>query len=169
MTACGIPLDDEPIVLEPPPDVPGDFGIPGNEELEAVTLFLVRDDRIHSITRDLAMPPTAESVVSSLLSGTTAPEERANLRTSIPPETDLLDITVVGGVATIDLSRQFTQVGGDEEILAVGQVVLTMCELGAIDSVLFIIGGFPTAVPVADGALTDRPVGVDDYRPLLSS
>lgn len=169
ISSCGIPLDNEPNTLERPPDVPSHIEIPGNQELEAVTLYLVRDDRISSITRDLATPPDAELVVDSLLDGTTPPEERANLRTSIPPGTESLKIDVTDGVATVDLSTRFTRVGGDEEILAVAQIVLSLCELEDVDSVLFLISGIPTAVPVSDGALTDRPVGAKDYRPLISA
>lgn len=164
---CGVPLDSEPIILDPLPELPGDIGIIDDRALEAVTLYLVRNDRITAITRDLVAPPTAESVVESLLAGTTGPEERANLRTSIPPGSEVSEIEVRGGVATIDLTRQFTQVGGDEEVLAVAQIVFSLAGLPEIDSVQFLISGIPTAVPIASGVLTDRPVDSEDYRSLL--
>lgn len=164
---CGVPLDSEPIILGPLPELPGGLGTIDDRELEAVTLYLVRNDRITAITRDLVAPPTAESVIESLLAGTTGPEERANLRSSIPPGTEASELEVQSGVATIDLTRQFTQIGGDEEILAVAQIVFSLAGLPDIDSVQFLISGVPTAVPIASGVLTDRPVDSEDYRALL--
>lgn len=167
LTGCGVPLDaaPEPVEIEPfeasvvePTPVEG---------LEAVPMYLVEDGVLVPVTRDLPPPRTVSSVLSSLLDGTTTPEERTGLRTSIPGETELIDVEMEGSTARIDLSRGFAAVGGDEELLAVAQIVLTVTELEEVDSVLFELEGVPTDVPLPNGALTDRPVA-DEYRQLLS-
>jgi spore germination protein GerM len=103
-----------------------------------------------------------------LFEGTTEPEERASLRSAVPPGTRLIDLAVDGNTVRIDLNPAFASVGGEEETLAVAQIVLTATGTLGVDRVLFQLEGVPTAVPVAGGALSTAPVGADDYAPLVS-
>lgn len=164
--ACGVPLDAEPqpfeVELAPPPEV--DRAEPG--DLAAVSLFLVREGQVVAVTRDLSSPADAMAVIGSLLEGTTAPEERAGLRTSIPVGTDLLTVRRENATLVLDLTRDFAAVGGEEEILAVAQIVLTATNLEGIESVAFELEGVPTDVPLANGALSEEPVAAADYRDL---
>lgn len=164
LAGCGIPVDSgpEPVDIEAATD-PDDQG-PVLGDLSSVPIYLVRDDNLVPVTRDLPSPSTPQLVLESLLGRVTEPEQRAALRTAIPGDTRLLDVTSEGAVLSIDLSREFASVGGDEEILAVAQIVLTATSIEAVDLVTFLLEGIPTDVPVAGGALSDDPVDASDYE-----
>ncbi|HUG32054.1 MAG TPA: GerMN domain-containing protein [Acidimicrobiia bacterium] len=168
LAACGIPIDAAPVTIDIEAAVSPDDGGPVLGELAAVSLYLIRDEALVPVTRDLPSPPVPDIVLGSLLEGVTEPEQRANLRTAIPPGTRSNEIAADGPVLRVDLSREFASVGGEEEIFAVAQIVLTATSIEGIDLVAFELDGVPTDVPVASGALSDDPVGAGDYQPLLA-
>lgn len=167
VTACGVPVEAEPeeIVLdvEPPPQIEE----PVREDLASVSIYLVRDDSLVHATRDLPAPARPDAILASLFEGVTDPERRADLRTSIPPGSEVLEVREDGPVLRLDLSRDFAAVGGEEEIHAVAQIVLTATSIEGVELVAFELEGVPTDVPVASGALSVEPVGPDDYLELL--
>ncbi|HEX2152415.1 MAG TPA: GerMN domain-containing protein [Acidimicrobiia bacterium] len=166
--ACTVPPDSVPEIVEADlSDLP-QVERQTASDLVAVPLYLVKDGAIVAVTRDLAAPAEVESVLGSLLSGTTGPEERTGLRTSIPTETRLLGVETEGSTVHIDVSRDFAGVGGEEELLAVAQIVLTVGDVEGIESVVFQLEGVPTDVPLPGGALADRPVLAGQYRELLA-
>lgn len=166
--ACGIPIESEPETLDVEIEVAGDDPAPQPGNLAAVTLYLVSDETLVRVTRDLPDPAGLAEVLRSLLEGATSPEERADLRSAIPPGTRLLGVELEPGLARVDLSGEFAAVGGEEETLAVAQIVMTTTSAGGIDGVVFELEGVPTAVPVAGGALSADPVRAGDYASLVS-
>ena len=169
VSACGVPIDSEPDQIDLELDSPPEIERPNLEDLASVSIYLVRDDSLVHATRDLPIPATPDAIMASLLDGVTDPEERAGLRTSIPPGTEILGIGRDGAVLRLNLSRDFTAVGGEEEIHAVAQIVLTATSIEGVDYVAFEIEGVPTDVPVADGALSVEPVGPEDYEELVGA
>lgn len=167
LAGCGIPIDSEPETLVLELDEPSPVNEPLVEDLAAVSMYLVRDERVVHVTRDLPSSAGLEDIVDSLLSGVSSPEERANLRTSIPAGTRLLGLAQEAPLLRIDLSRDFASVGGEEELLAVAQIVLTTTAADSIDLVMFLLEGVPTDVPVASGALSVEPVSAQDYQELI--
>lgn len=169
LAACGIPIESEPVafdIAQPPAE---DSQSPRPGDVAAVSMYLVRDDSLVQVTRDLPSPPSLTVVFESLLGGATEEERSANLRTAIPPGTETLSVTEDGSVLRIDLNRGFAAVGGEEEILAVAQIVLTATSIEGVDQVAFQLDGVPTDVPVASGALSVDPVGAADYATLVGS
>lgn len=167
VVACGVPLDPAPEIVE------GELGSPDpvieeleDEKLVAAPLYLVDHGVIVPVTRNLPEPVDVTTVLESLLDGTTAPEERRGLRTSIPPGTRVLDVEENGSTARLDLSEDFAAVGGEEELLAVAQVVLSITAIDGVESVLFELEGVQTDVPLPGGALTDEPITGSEYREL---
>ena len=167
LMACGVPTDSEAEVLTIDLDQPPEIDESEPEDLAAVSVYLIRDGVLVGVTRDLPVPTTVEKTLESLLSGVNQPESRANLRTSIPPGTRLLGIDVEGATATLNLSSDFASVGGEEEILAVAQIVLTATSADGVTRVEFELEGVPTDVPVAGGALSAEPVTADHYNELI--
>lgn len=167
VTACGIPIQSEPelltIEVEPPPIIEE----PALEDLTAVSMYLVRDERLVHVTRDLPSATDLGGVIESLFDAVTPPEERSSLRTSIPPGTTILGSVIEGSLLRLNLSSEFAAVGGQEEILAVAQIVLTATSADGIDLVAFELDGIPTDVPIASGALSRDPVTADDYAELV--
>ncbi len=167
LPACGISVDGPPSVLSVDLGDPGGIEEATGPALEAVSMYLVRDDRLVHITRDLPSPATLESILTSLVSGETDPEDRAGLRSSIPAGTRLRGISLEGTVAQVDLSSDFAAVGGEQELLAVAQVVLTATRVEGVESVVFALDGVRTDVPVSSGALEGDPVSELDYASLV--
>jgi spore germination protein GerM len=168
VASCGIPLDTAPEPVDVEFAAAADAGDPIPGDLAAVSIYLLRDDSLVSVTRDLPAPPTLDIVLDSLLGPVTEPEQRAGLRTAIPRGTEILAIDEDGAELLVDLSRTFAAVGGEEEILAVAQIVMTATSIDGVDFVSFQLDGVPTDVPVANGALSADPVGADDYTSLVA-
>lgn len=166
-SACGVPVEAEPEVIMLEMDPPPEIEQPLLEDLASVSIYLVRDESLVHATRDLPAPAEPDVILASLFEGLTDPERRADLRTSIPPGSQVLDITEDGSVLRLNLSRDFAAVGGEEEIQAVAQVVLTATSIEGVELVAFELEGVPTDVPVANGALSVEPVGSHDYVELL--
>ncbi len=167
MAACGISVDGAPEPISVDLGDPGGIEEATGPELEAVSIYLVRDDQLVHVTRDLPSPATLETILESLVSGETEPEDRAGLRSSIPVGTVLLAIRVDEGVAHVNLSSDFAAVGGEQELLAVAQVVLTASRFDGVDGVVFELDGVRTDVPLPSGALATDPVTQDDYGELV--
>lgn len=168
VVACGIPLDSGPEVVQVEINPLADVEPQAQGELAAVSVFLVRNELLVEASRELPSPPSLTSIFGSLLDGVTEQEREENLRTSIPPGTEMISVTEDGSVLLVDLNSEFASVGGEEEILAVAQIVLTASRIEGVDLVTFHLEGVPTDVPVADGALSVNPVGFDDYSDLVS-
>ena len=168
LVGCGIPVDSGPEVFDLEVVTPSEEDAPVLGDLRAVSLYLIRDETLVHVTRDLPSPLGPEGILASLLDGVTEPEVRANLRTSIPPGTRVMSVRAEGPLLRVDLSREFAVVGGGEELLAVSQIVLTATAIEGVESVAFDLEGVPTAVPLADGALSIDPVSADDYAALIA-
>ena len=75
------------------------------------------------------------------------------------------------GVATITLPPGFfEQIPPEDQLLAIGQIVLTVTEVGGIGQVLFVQDGLPRAVPRRSGGSSDgvTPLSRRDYTDLLN-
>lgn len=169
LAGCGIPVDGAPEPISVDLGDPGGIEEATGPELEAVSIYLVRDDLLVHVTRDLPSPATLETVLESLVSGETEPEDRAGLRSSVPVGTRLLEVRVDEGVVRVNLSSDFAAVGGEQELLAVAQVVLTASRFEGVEGVVFELDGVRTDVPVPSGALAAAPVTQDDYAELVGS
>ena len=167
LASCGIPVDDAPETFSLEEVGPAIENLPAAGELAAAPLYLVGDDGLARVTRDLPVPVDAEAVLRSLLSGVTEPEDRSGLSSSIPVGTDLLGFDIANAIVTVNLSADFASVGGQQEILAVAQIVLTVTQFGDADGVVFELDGVTTDVPTADGALATIAVSPADYEALI--
>jgi spore germination protein GerM len=114
-------------------------------------------------------PRVARAAMTALLAGPTA-EEKASvpaMSSAIPGDTMLLDISIDGGLATVDLSREFEAGGGTFSMAArLAQVVFTLTQFSTIEEVRFHLDGEPVTVFSSEGIIMDHPVGRDDYRDL---
>lgn len=167
LAACGVPIESEPVIIDVEYEPPARVATTDAEGLVATQMFLVRSERLVPVTRDLPAGASPADVAGSLLDGPTLPEERSQLRTAIPVGTSLLGVEVVEGIAYVDLSREFASVGGEEEILAVAQIVLTLSAIEGVSAVGFLLDGVATNVPLPDGGLSEVPVTGEPYLALI--
>lgn len=166
---CGIPSDQAPEALPggvvsgalTSPDAPG-----GPQATPAqVSVFLVRAGAAVAVARQ---GTTADlgTAIRALLRGPTAEEVAAGLRTAITPGTRLRSAQVTDGTAVLDLTSAFVEVGGEEQILAVAQVVLTATARPGVERVSIALDGEVVEVPRADGTLAAGPLTAADYAAL---
>lgn len=134
-----------------------------------VELFFVKEGLVaSSVLRAVEGPAVASSAIRALISGPTPAEADKELSSAIPGDTLLLGLTIEGGLATIDLSKEFEAGGGSFNILSrLAQVVYTLTQFPTVDQVLFHIDGQPVEVFSGEGVVLDGPVDRDDYSTIL--
>ena len=130
----------------------------------------VRRGRLAMVERRVRSRLGLEEIVArALLAGPTKQERDRGLSTSVPPATRLLGIeTFVGGVAEIDLSREFQAAGASRGfLLRVAQVVVSLSGIEEVTAVRISIDGEVVAVPIDGGRTVTRPVTPADYAERL--
>ncbi|HUG07657.1 MAG TPA: GerMN domain-containing protein [Acidimicrobiia bacterium] len=109
-----------------------------------------------------------EIALSSLLGGVSASDAEMGLSSEIPEGTRLLGVTVQGGVAAIDFSREFESGGGSLSVLGrVAQVVYTATRFDGVEAVEFLIEGTRIDVLSGEGLIVDEPQTREGYRDLI--
>lgn len=194
LTGCGIPLQDsaQPLpseVVAPPPAPsvspssptsasPAPTNSPSPDPTTQVpefsSMFFVRDDGLAAVSTELLPPVVPESVVNALVTG---PPAGSGLRSvAVDPLTGLSLIAislesaqnVTGTDVTVILASQFSALPPNEQVLLLGQVVLSLSSAGW-PSVSFVdSAGALVAVPTPDGRLLVRPVVAGDYASLIT-
>lgn len=141
---------------------------------EEVTLYFISGGQLKGYPRPLAKPATVATVLRALQQGPPTGDEGVGIRSAVPTkEQALINVNDDdSGIATIDLPPGFfEQVPPEDQLLAIGQLVLTVTEVGGIGQVLFTESGQPKQVPRrAAGGLTDgtEPLARRDYVELLN-
>lgn len=177
VAGCGISPDQAPsdVDLRVDPTIP--LGTPASPsdgddrvEVRADVYFVSDDQHVVPVVRSVGgVEPVAQisEVVRMLIEGPDPKEASSGLRSAVPSTTSILGVTLDDGMASIDLTDAFASVGGREELLAVGQLVLTVTSITDVDQLSIELNGRPIAVPLPDGALTDAPVSMPQYTSLL--
>jgi spore germination protein GerM len=148
--------------VPPPPEV---AATGPSASLRPVRIFLVTGGQLIDVPRSTPAPGLEETL-RLLLEGPTAAEISAGVRSAIAAGTELRSATLEAGSAVVDLSRAFLDLGGEEQILAVAQLVLTATAVPGVDRVRFALDGEDLEVPRADGTLVRGPLTAGDYAAL---
>lgn len=169
--SCGVPTDAHPHTISSD-DLPAALrGTPSTTSTTAaapgvkvdVVVYLVNQDRLAPVSRTLPTPVTLADRLETLLAGATPQDTQAGLRSAVAPETRLVGIDLVAGVADVNLSQAFVDLAGQEQIVAVAEIVFTATETPGVHGVRFRLDGERVPVPTGDGTLTDAPLTRDDY------
>ncbi|MBA2336920.1 MAG: GerMN domain-containing protein [Acidimicrobiia bacterium] len=114
---------------------------------------------------------TATAAIEALLAAPNTDEASSvpSLSTQIPAGTTLRNVTIVDGLATVDLSDEFGADHATAAALRFAQVVFTATRFPTVAAVLFEVEGYPTAVQTGDGDLVTRPVTRDDYNAIQAA
>jgi germination protein M len=115
-----------------------------------------------------ATKAVATAAVTAALAGPTAGETARSMSTAIPAGSQLLDLSIANGVATVNQSSEFESGGGSASVLTrLGQVVYTVTQFPSVKSVQFQIEGWAANAFSGQGVVLDKPVGRADYVQLL--
>lgn len=180
VTACGVGAEELPRAL--PADPAGDQVVaPDEENWRAgvlTELWFAQNEQLVPINRTSDSLLTNEEKLKALEAGPTTTEAAQGLRTALAPvlpdvplvitaEADGVPIDVPEGQTAVVLNPEFVRLPSQEQLLILGQVVLTLNELPS-DSVLFVDDeGSPVGVPLPNGRLTSEPVTIADYAQLI--
>ena len=193
LVSCGVPTQDfaKPLasgVIAPPAlpasPSPSPSSSPTDSQSVApsptvtpdpVELWFAGDVGLVPVLTAVEPANSAEAVVAGLVAG---PPEDEQLRTvAVDPLTGLPLISVFldevtesvnPGDVNIALSPEFAALPPNEQVLVLGQLVLSIAGDG-LGTVAFVDQtGSPVAVPLPDGRLLDRPATVEDYSSLIA-
>ena len=178
LPTCGIGADDGPrdldvaVVQE---DVPLGSVDPGSTTSQAGSLlttahFVSQYGDLIPVPRQLGPGAASDQLAELtelLIEGPTAAEAQLGLRSAVPATTEILDVDLDDGAATVDISSSFASVGGRDEILAVGQLALSVLTFPGVRALVVQLEGRPIDVPLPDGALTAEPVTLGQFAMLL--
>ncbi len=196
LTGCGIPLQGAPQAI-PEDAIPAPLALPTTETttdasanetaepvpspqeplIEEIRLWFVREDGLVGVEAMLPAPAAPEPILQSLAVGPTPSETSAGLRTvSRDPLTGLSLVNVAvpaiadefePGVISVALESAFAALPPNEQVLLLGQVVLSLTGSGW-EGVRFVDEtGSPAAVPLPDGRLLDTPATAAAYASLI--
>lgn len=189
LVSCGVPTQESAVplasgVIAPPalPATPSPTPIDSQTAQPSpsviarpVKLWFAGDTGLVAVLTPVAAVDDAEAIVAGLVAG---PPEDEQLRTVVvdpltgsPLISVLLDEPVESinpGAVNIVLLPEFAALPPNEQVLVLGQIVLSIAGAG-LGTVAFVDQtGSPVAVPLPDGRLLDRPATVADYSSLVA-
>jgi germination protein M len=113
-------------------------------------------------------PRVATAAVNALLAGPSAVELAAGVGTSIPDGTELLGLSIDGGIATVDLSRTFESGGGSLSMFSrLAQLTYTLTQFPTVRGVNLESDGKPVTVFSGEGIILEQPMTRRSYRDRL--
>ena len=193
LVSCGVPTQDiaQPLptdVIAPPaiPATPSATASSSGEPTstsqpspsvteQRVDLWFAGDTGLVPVSTEVSPSTSPEAIVDGLVAG---PPENEQLRTVVvDPLTGEALVSVFAGEPAvlqpgasvfIALSPEFTALPPNEQVLVLGQVVISVSGAG-LGAVEFVDPtGSPVAVPLPDGRLLDRPATTMDYISLAA-
>ena len=142
------------------------------DDTSSAAVYFLRDGKVAPVRR--AVPTSLDperAALEALLEGPTADEAASGLTSAIPDGTELRDVSLDGGVATVDLEGTFDQGGGSASMLGrVAQVVATLTRFGTVEKVAFRLDGEPVDAIGGEGVSVDPPIGrraIEDQTPQI--
>ena len=170
LSSCGIPVEDRARPISPD-DIPSSIPAPapattapaGDPTPASVELFFVQGSRLGAVRREAPVALSAERTIAEIARGPTAAERGQGFRTALPRDLRLAG-TVAAAVPLIEVSESFARVEGEEQILALAQLVFTLTGLPGVEGVSFALAGRPVEVPTGDGVLKRGPLRRADFQ-----
>jgi hypothetical protein len=118
-------------------------------------------------SRIVPSPATLDSVLGQLILGPTAIEESAGYRSALPAGLIVLQATVKNNTADIDLSKALSTLSHQRQILAVGQLMLSVDGVDSTNKMQISVSGVVQASLLANGKRA-KIVTPADCRNLLN-
>jgi spore germination protein GerM len=171
---AGSPAPSSPSTSTPPPTGPSVSPSPVGTTIVRAYFFLGGDVGTAGLVPVLREVPKTQAVaraaLEQLLRGPAGREtmDGGGISTAVPEDTELLGVSISGGVATVDLSGEFASGGGSaSSMIRLGQVTYTLTQFPTVQRVSFKVDGRPVTVFGSEGIVLDGPQAREDYRDLL--
>lgn len=136
------------------------------EDVPLSVYFLDADAKVRvGHVRTIDSSATARGALESLLAGPIAEDEALGLSTSIPEGTTLRGIDIAGGIATVDLSEEFTSGGGSLSMQTrLAQVVYTVTQFPTVEEVELLVEGSVLEALGGEGVLVEGTLTRADFQ-----
>lgn len=170
---CGVPLDERARVT-PADAVPYDLLDPTTSTVPATAgrgtrdVCLSLDGSLLTVGRDPSGSGQGDLLLALVTTTPTEGEARLGLRSALDEGT-VKAVSTDGGTAVVDLDPSFTEMSGEQQLLALAQLTCTLTAQPQVSRVSFLLDGQPVEVPVQGGALVARPVTRSDYARFFPS
>lgn len=134
---------------------------------DRVELFFAVHSNVIGTSARLPSPVTLDAVLAALVAGPPPDAGVAGVRGVLRRE-HIGSVSMRFGIATVDVTKAFTELSNVEQRLAVAQLVLTLTGRPGVGQVAFTVEGQPVDVPRGDGSLGAGPVTREDYFTLIA-
>lgn len=179
-SACGVGPEAMPRPLPPEASaVVAPRATASENQVGVLTeLWFVDDNELVSVRRTSDQLLTDQEKLEALELGPTPAEASQGLRTAVTPivpdtplvvtaNADGVGVNVAPDQVAVVLNREFLQLPSQEQLLILGQVVLTLATTPEATVTFVDDNGNPIGVPLPNGRLTSEPVSATDYEPLV--
>jgi hypothetical protein len=129
------------------------------------SVYLVSGARLVAVDRSVPSDAAPANLVEQVVAGPSDTERAFGITTSLPAGS-VARVSANRGVADVELSSGFSEVRGEEQLLALAQIVFTLTEQPGIGGVRFTLDGTPIRVPIAGGGRSDGLLSRDDLAAL---
>jgi hypothetical protein len=129
--------------------------VPSRMRLE---VWFERSGKLWPVARSVRLTPAVVgAAVSRLLAGPTRAEAAAGAGSAVPAGTQLLGISLHGGVATVDVTSEFEGGGAARERLSLAQLVYSVTQFPTVHALRLHLDGQPVNA-FADGLVLPDPI-----------
>lgn len=175
LAGCGVPVSDtaEPVKdYQPPPTAPPSAS--STAGANEVSLWFVNGDHLERARTAAPVPVTPTELLTLLAE----PPASGDLQTLVGDPQGGAPLASVeptpatpvpAGTVVVALSDTFLRLAPPQQMLLIGQVVLTLTDAGATSVVFNDVHGASVTVPLPDGRLVEAPVTRADYLTLTSA
>ncbi|MDI6900798.1 MAG: Gmad2 immunoglobulin-like domain-containing protein [Anaerosomatales bacterium] len=134
---------------------------------QRLLVYFVRDGVLGVSAREVpATKAVAAAATRQLVIGVTGSELGYGLSSELPVGVTLNGVSIAGGVATVDLSPQFTEPAAGKALrLRLAQLVFTLTQFRTVDAVRIEIDGAP--LPSLGTTALDAPLARADFADVL--
>ncbi len=136
---------------------------------ETVQLYFLNGDRFVEERRTVGVDAPLFDIVFELVRGPVNPVVGSAFLTSVVNFGDVIDVTLEGGLATVELGGGFTSLPAGEQRRLIGQLVLTLGSQRGVGQVRFTVSGNPLDVPQGDGTFGSDALSRDSFQSLVDT
>ncbi len=139
-----------------------------SQDTTTIKVYFSRDEKICAASRIIAKTQeVGAAAMKALLEGPTDVEEQGGMVSTIPQGTTFLGLNIKDGVATVDLSKEYSSGGGSlSMMMRLAEVVFTLTQFSTVSGVTFKLDGEPIDVLGGEGIIIDHPMNREDYEDL---
>lgn len=174
VAGCGLPSDgghpvDDATV---PYHLLDDSPAPGNSDgkspssADPLVFWVNGQGRLIPRRTSESCPVKLGDLLDDLSGGPSQELREHGLSTALPPESHLKLVSRAADMVAVDVETQ-APVSADRLPVAIAQIVLTMTSAPGVSRVSLLSNGDPVQIPLADGALSTRPVTASSYVSLV--